>query len=84
MPYRKCRNPLRTDGLTMDQVIEMAIDAFGWPRKKVLSWYELENPALRKSRPSELVDRGDTDKIIEFLERRKRERINNQKKTKDQ
>lgn len=82
MPYRRCRDPIRTDGLTREQVIEMAQDAFGWSMQKILSWYELENAGLNKSRPSELVDRGDTDKIIAFLAKRKAERIASQAKAK--
>ncbi len=67
----------------MEQVITLAMEKLAWPRKKVLSWYELENAALKKARPSELVDRGDTDRIVELLDRRERERKNNQARKKD-
>ena len=76
MPKRRCRDKISEDGLTREQVIEMAILKLDWTRKKVLSWYELENAALKHSRPSELVDRGDTDRIVELLDRRERERKN--------
>lgn len=74
MTYRRCRNPLRTDGLTMEQVITMAMEKLQWSRKKVLSWYELENPALKHARPSELVERGDTDRIVDLLNKREADR----------
>jgi hypothetical protein len=53
----------------------MAIQKLQWTRKKVLSWYELENASLKHARPCELVDRGDTDRIIELLNKRERDRI---------
>jgi len=80
MPKRRCRNPIRTDGLTKEEVIQMAMEKLKWKRPKVLSWYELENAALKHARPSELVDRGDTDRIVELLERREQERLKNERK----
>ena len=77
MTYRRCRNPHRTDGLTRAQVIELAIKAFDWPRAKVLSWYEKENPRLKKARPSELVDRGQSEIVEEFLNLKNQERLAN-------
>lgn len=79
MTYRRCRNPIRTDGLTREEVIELAIKKLKWTRNKVLSWYELENAALKHARPSELVERGDTDRIVELLDRREKEREKQQK-----
>ena len=74
MTYRKCRNPHRTDGLTEEQVIELAMKKLNWSRQKVKSWYEKENPALRKARPSELVDRGQSELIEEYLDKREADR----------
>ena len=74
MTKRTCRNPLRTDGLTENQVIELAMKKLKWTREKVVSWYNKENAALKKARPRELVERGDTDRIVELLDRRERER----------
>lgn len=78
MTYRKCRNPHRTDGPTMEQIVTLAIECFGWKRPKVLSWYAKENLRLKKARPQELVDRGQGELVIEFLEERRRERLHNQ------
>lgn len=69
--------------MTESQIIEMAIECFDWDRKKVKSWYLKENAALRKARPSELVDRGQGHLVIDFLLRRKQERIANQKRAQD-
>ena len=79
MPKRRCRNPLRTDGLTRDQVIQMAIEKLEWPRAKVLSWYEKENASLKKARPRELVERGDTDRIVDLLNKREYDRKSEQR-----
>ena len=83
MSYRRCRNPVRTDGPTMEQVIEHAIQKLGWPRKKVLSWYMKENPALNHSRPQEKVDRGLGQEVIDLLDKRERDRVKEDKKRLD-
>ena len=80
MPKRKCRNPIRTDGLTMEQIITLAMEKLEWSREKVLSWYEKENASLKKARPSELVDRGTTDPIVELLNKREADRKREQDK----
>jgi hypothetical protein len=66
----------------MEQIIVAAIDAFDWPKKKVMSWYMLENPRLNKSRPQELVDRGKGELVLEFLALKKEERLKNQRRVK--
>jgi hypothetical protein len=75
MSKRTCRNPHSTDGLTEAQVIELAMTKLLWSRQKVISWYNKENPSLKKARPRELVERGDTDKIVEFLNKREADRL---------
>ena len=82
MTYRRCRNPHRTDGPTLEQIVTLGIEKLGWPRKKVLSWTEKENPALKDARPRELVDRGLGEKVIELLNKREKDRVNCQKKQK--
>jgi hypothetical protein len=74
MTKRTCRNKINENDLTKEEVIQLAMDKMQWKRAKVLSWYKLENPHLKGARPEELVDRGDTDRIIELLDRRERER----------
>lgn len=84
MPYRKCRNPHPTpegeEPITEAEIVEMAIECFGWDRKKVKSWYLKENPRLKKARPSELVDRGMGHLVVEFLKIKKEERLSNQRR----
>jgi hypothetical protein len=81
MPKRK--NKLEYDGgLSQEEIISMAMDAFGWPYKKILSWYNKENANLNKARPSELVERGNTDPIVELLKRRSSELRNNKARIK--
>lgn len=75
MTYRRCRNPHRTDGPTLEQIITLAIEKLKWSRKKVMSWVEKENPALKHARPRELVDRGLGEQVIELLNKRERDRI---------
>ena len=48
----------------------------------MLSWYELENAALKKRRPSEVVDDGDTEVIEALLDKREADRIREQEKKK--
>ena len=81
MPKRK--NKLEYDGgLSQEEILAMAQDAFGWPYKKILSWYMKENASLNKARPCELVERGNTDPIVELLERRAKELRNNKARIK--
>ena len=84
MTYRKCRNPHPTpegeEPVTMDDVITAAMDAFGWKKQKVMSWYNKENPRLNKSRPSEKVDRGLGKQVLEFLEEKYEERVANERR----
>lgn len=82
MTYRRCRNPHRTDGPTLEQIVTLAIEKLKWSRKKVMSWVEKENPALKHARPRELVDRGLGEQVIELLNKRERDRIN-EKKTRE-
>lgn len=80
MTFRRCRNPHRTDGPTLEQIITTAMQKLKWSRKKVMSWVEKENPALKHARPRELVDRGQGELVLELLEKRERDRINEQKR----
>lgn len=80
MTYRRCRNPHRTDGSTLEQIITTAMQKLKWSRKKVMSWVEKENPALKHARPRELVDRGQGELVLELLEKRERDRTNEQKR----
>lgn len=84
MTYRRCKNPHPLpegeEPVTLEEVIEYAIEAFGWSRAKVKSWTEKENPRLKKSRPRELCDRNQGYMVIEFLEEKREERITNQQR----
>lgn len=57
-----------------EEIIELAMEKLQWKRPKVLSWYKLENPHLGGARPEELVNRGESDRVIAFLDRREGER----------
>ena len=83
MTKRTCRNPLRTDGLTGEQVVKMAMEKLGWSYKKCMSWYEKENASLKHARPRELVERGDTDRIVDLLNKREADRKKEDKKRED-
>ena len=82
MPYRRCRNPHPLpegeEPVTEADIIELAMECFGWSRQKVKSWYLKENPRLRKARPSEMVDRGQGYLVVEFLESKREERLANE------
>lgn len=60
--------------MSHEEVIQFAMDKLKWKRLKVLSWYRLENPHLGGARPEELVNRGQADRVLAFLDRRERER----------
>ena len=62
------------DDLTKDEVIRLAMRSFGWKELKCLSWYKLQNPNLGGNSPMELVQRGQTGKLVEFLERKAAEK----------
>lgn len=79
MTKRKCNNPHDDGHMTMNEVINLAMKKFNWTREKVLSWYEKENPSLKKARPRELVERGQTNKIVELLDKRESDRERNRK-----
>jgi hypothetical protein len=73
--YRQCRNPHQGRGnLSFQEIVELAIEKLKWPRAKVLSWMEKENASLKHARPRELVDRGETDRIVELLNKREADR----------
>jgi hypothetical protein len=84
MPKRRCRNPHEGQGnLSLEEIIKMAIEKLGWDRKKAMSWVEKENPALKHARPRELVDRGQTDKVVELLNKRERDRKKEDERRRD-
>lgn len=80
MSYRRCRNPHRTDGPTLEQIVTLAMEKLQWTRKKVMSWVEKENPSLKHSRPRELVDRGQGELVIDLLNKRERDRVKEDKR----
>ncbi len=55
------------EDLTKDDVIQLAMQCFGWKELKCLSWYKLQNPSLGGNSPMELVQRKQTAKIVVFL-----------------
>jgi hypothetical protein len=59
---------------TRQDVIDIAMKKLNWKKPKVLSWYKLENHHLGGASPEELVNRGESARVIAFLERRERER----------
>jgi hypothetical protein len=83
MTYRRCRNPHRTDGPTLEQIITLAIEKLGWNRKKVMSWVEKENASLKHARPRELVDRGQGELVIDLLNKRESDRLKEDKRRKE-
>lgn len=83
MTYRRCRNPHKTDGPTLEQIITFAMEKLKWSRKKVMSWVEKENASLKHARPRELVDRGQGELVIELLEKRELDRLKENKKRLD-
>lgn len=84
MSYRRCRNPHPLEEgqerITEQQIKDLAMECFKWPRAKVNSWYMKENPRLRKSRPQELVDRNQGQLVVDFLESKRHERLENERR----
>ena len=70
--------PVRDDH-SKEEIIELAMEAFEWKESKCLSWYKLQIPQLNGNSPMELVQRGQTSKIIDFLDKRHLELKKNQK-----
>ena len=64
----------RLNQLNKDEVIEMAMHAFQWKELKCLSWYKLQTPHLGGNSPMELVQRGATARIVEYLNQKAQER----------
>ena len=67
------------DDLTKEEVIQLAMDAFDWKELKCIAWYKLEIKGLAGNSPKELVQRGQTSKIVELLKREKSLRLNFEK-----
>ncbi|MBS1958289.1 MAG: hypothetical protein JST80_02335 [Bdellovibrionales bacterium] len=61
------------DDLTKNEVIALAMSSFKWKEAKCLSWYKLQNVHLGGNSPMELVQRGQTGLIVEFLRRKRDE-----------
>jgi hypothetical protein len=61
--------------MTKEQIIEMAMDCLGWKEAKCVSWYTQENRWLGGNSPRELMQRGETEKVVKFLQQRLKERI---------
>lgn len=64
--------------MTKEELIRLIAKKLEWKREKALSWYKTENPHLRGARPEELVNRGELDQVLELLDRRERERKENE------
>ena len=62
------------DELTRDQVIRLAMQTFGWTERKCTDWFKLEIKGLNYNSPMELVNRKETGKIVELLNREARQR----------
>lgn len=60
--------------MTKEEVVRLAMDAFGWKEAKCISWYKLENKLLGGNSPFELVNRGEADRVIAFLKSKRAER----------
>lgn len=84
MTYRRCKNPHPLpegeEPVTIEEIIELAMECFNWPRAKVKSWSEKENPRLKKSRPRELCDRNQGWMVVDFLEEKREERLANERR----
>jgi hypothetical protein len=52
-------------------IIKLAKDCLNWKEAKIISWYKLENRWLGGVSPHELVNRGEGQKVIDFLESRR-------------
>ncbi|MBC7396671.1 MAG: hypothetical protein H7333_04435 [Bdellovibrionales bacterium] len=66
------------DDMTKEEVIQLAMDCFLWKELKCLSWYKLQNPSLSGNSPKELVQRGQTSKLVVFLKKKAQDRIRGQ------
>lgn len=60
--------------MTKQEIIALAMESFGWKEAKCLSWFKLENKLLGGNSPFELMQRGETDKVVQFLKRKRAER----------
>jgi len=70
-PEQYDENANERDNHSKDEIIEIAMDAYQWKEAKVLSWYKLQIPQLGGNSPKELVQRGQTSKLITFLQKKK-------------
>ncbi len=66
------------DDLTKEEVIQLAMDCFQWKELKCLSWYKIQNRFLGGNSPKELVQRGQTAKIVVFLKQKAQDRLRGQ------
>ena len=55
--------PERED-LSKAEILKLAMDAYAWKESKCVSWYKLQIPQLGGNSPMELVQRGQTGKLV--------------------
>jgi hypothetical protein len=66
------------EDLSREEVIRLAMDTYAWKESKCVSWYKLQIPQLGGNSPMELVQRGQTGKLVSFLRKKLDEREKNE------
>jgi hypothetical protein len=56
---------------TRESIISLAMACLNWPRARATSWYTQENRWFNTNSPRELVQRGEGQTVIDFLEARR-------------
>jgi hypothetical protein len=59
--------------MNKEEIISLAMERLGWTERKVRSWYKKENNWLKGNSPKELVERGESEIVVEFLMSRQKD-----------
>lgn len=59
---------------TNETMIRLIMDCMAWPRSRSISWYKTENRWFNSNSPRELVQRGEEQIVVDFLEGHKQAR----------
>lgn len=57
--------------ITKEEVIALAMEVMDWKLSRAISWYKTENRWFKGNSPKELVQRGEGQTLIDFLESRR-------------
>ena len=62
-------------GASKESIIDLAIEVFGWGKTRVLFWYRTFNCFLNDYSPAQLVEQGEGQRVIDYLEKERQKKL---------